>query len=526
MRDARNLLGFLEHWTIRAKLSLAFLIVLTLTALLGAVSVGALGLVNHASSDLANKWLPSAKHLGEARMAMLEFREFEIKHTTAADTSYMSEYEEKMTKAAAAVNQGMADVRELGKEVPDEKPLMATLDKNWQAYQQLNKKLVALSHDNKQLDAKDISDGAGKDLFETSLASLDKLSAFGFDQGLNSAEQAGKTHDTARLLVFAMVALSVAAGILMAALITRSLVRTLGGEPAQAVALVKAVAEGNLCTHIQLKSGDSTSLMANLQHMQQSLALVVNSVRQASESVATASSEIAQGNGDLSQRTEMQASALEQTAASMEQLSSTVRMNADNAVQANDLAHRASEVATQGGDRVNEVVHTMKVINDSSRRIADITSVIDGIAFQTNILALNAAVEAARAGEQGRGFAVVAAEVRSLAQRSGTAAKEIRTLITASVEQVQKGSAQVDKAGETMGEVVQAIRRVTDIVSEISSASREQSQGVAQVGEAVTQMDQTTQQNAALVEQSAAAAESLKTQARQLVDSVAVFTTA
>ncbi|MEY2839238.1 MAG: hypothetical protein RJB60_1537 [Pseudomonadota bacterium] len=526
MRDARSPLGFFEHWTIRAKLGLAFLIVLTLTALLGGVAVWSLSQVNHASSDLANKWLPSVKHLGEARVAMLEFRDFEIKHTTAADTSYMSEYEEKMAKAAAAVALAVKGVHDLGDQEPDETALLAALDKNLQAYQQLNKKLVAMSHDNKQMDAKDISDGAGKDMFDAALGSLDKISAFSFEQGQNSAAEADKTHRTARMLLLGMVALSVPLGIVLAVLITRSLTHSLGGEPAQAVALVKAVAEGQLNTRIQLRAGDSTSLMANLQHMQQSLAQVVTSVRQASESVATASGEIAQGNNDLSQRTEMQASALEETAASMEQLGSTVRLNADNAQQANQLARQASEVAVQGGERVTEVVQTMRSINDSSRRIADITSVIDGIAFQTNILALNAAVEAARAGEQGRGFAVVAAEVRSLAQRSGTAAKEIRSLITASVEQVQQGSVQVDKAGETMEAVVHAIRRVTDIVGEISSASVEQSQGVAQVGDAVAQMDQTTQQNAALVEQSAAAAESLKSQARQLVDSVAVFTTA
>jgi methyl-accepting chemotaxis protein len=239
--------------------------------------------------------------------------------------------------------------------------------------------------------------------------------------------------------------------------------------------------------------------------------------------VATASAQIASGNSDLSGRTEEQASALEQTAASMEQLGSTVRQNADNARQANQLALNASTVAVQGGDVVAQVVGTMKGINDSSRKIADIIGVIDGIAFQTNILALNAAVEAARAGEQGRGFAVVASEVRSLAQRSAEAAKEIKGLITASVERVAQGTQQADLAGETMTEVVGAIRRVTDIMGEISAASSEQSTGVAQVGEAITQMDQATQQNAALVEESAAAADSLQRQAQELVQAVAVF---
>ncbi|MDD2880127.1 MAG: methyl-accepting chemotaxis protein [Rhodoferax sp.] len=264
-------------------------------------------------------------------------------------------------------------------------------------------------------------------------------------------------------------------------------------------------------------------LMRDLEALRVSLVKVVSHVRQGSESVATASAEIAQGNQDLSNRTESQASALEQTAASMEELSSTVKQNADNARQANQLAMSASTVAIQGGEVVAQVVDTMKGIVDASRKISDIISVIDGIAFQTNILALNAAVEAARAGEQGRGFAVVASEVRSLAGRSADAAKEIKTLINASVERVEKGTALVDQAGTTMQEVVSSIRRVTDLMGEISAASNEQSQGVSQVGDAVTQMDQVTQQNAALVEEMAAAASSLKAQAQDLVQTVAVF---
>jgi methyl-accepting chemotaxis protein len=284
------------------------------------------------------------------------------------------------------------------------------------------------------------------------------------------------------------------------------------------------VRDGDFTQAIRDDSRDEFSpLLQAMQAMQSALARIVGDVRGNADGVATASAQIAQGNLDLSQRTEEQASALEETAASMEQLNSTVKQNADNARQANQLALGASTVAMQGGDVVGQVVETMKGINDSSKKIADIISVIDGIAFQTNILALNAAVEAARAGEQGRGFAVVAGEVRNLAQRSAEAAKEIKSLITASVERVGQGTALVDRAGTTMTEVVSSIKRVTDIMGEISAASSEQSQGVAQVGEAITQMDQVTQQNAALVEESAAAAESLKTQAEQLVQAVAVF---
>jgi methyl-accepting chemotaxis protein len=263
--------------------------------------------------------------------------------------------------------------------------------------------------------------------------------------------------------------------------------------------------------------------MFRLNSMQDSLGQVVKEVRHASESVASASAEIAQGNTSLSDRTEQQAGALQETAASMDELGSTVRINSERAVDANRLANNASEIAEKGGAVVGQVVETMRDINESSHKIVDIISVIDGIAFQTNILALNAAVEAARAGEQGRGFAVVASEVRSLAGRSADAAKEIKSLIGASVERVERGTSLVDQAGSTMTEVVQSIQRVTEIMGQISAASSEQSAGVSQVGEAVTLMDQATQQNAALVEEMAAAASSLKGQASDLVKSVAVF---
>jgi methyl-accepting chemotaxis protein len=268
-----------------------------------------------------------------------------------------------------------------------------------------------------------------------------------------------------------------------------------------------------------------SQLLAALKDMQHNLVQLVATVRNSSDGVSIASAEIATGNHDLSARTESQASAIEETSASMEELSSNVSQNADSARQANQLAKTAASVAIRGGQVVSQVVDTMKGINESSRKIADIIGVIDGIAFQTNILALNAAVEAARAGEQGRGFAAVASEVRSLAGRSAEAAREIKSLIGASVERVEHGTSLVDQAGSTMTEVVGAIQRVADIMAEISSASSEQAAGVTQVGEAVTQMDHVTQQNAALVEQMAAAASSLKSQAQDLVQVVASFKT-
>lgn len=296
-------------------------------------------------------------------------------------------------------------------------------------------------------------------------------------------------------------------------------------EPMEhAVAVADKLAAGDLTAEVRPQGNEETGkLLSSLARMQASFAGIVGNVKANAERVATASAEIAQGNQDLSGRTESQASALEETAASMEELSSQVKHNADSARQANQLASNASGVAVRGGEVVGRVVETMKEINDSSRRISDIISVIDGIAFQTNILALNAAVEAARAGEQGRGFAVVASEVRSLAGRSAEAAKEIKSLISASVERVEHGTALVDEAGTTMTDVVGSIRRVSDLVGEISAASSEQAAGVAQVGEAVSQMDQVTQQNAALVEQMAAAASSLRSQAGELVNTVATF---
>ncbi|WP_028999491.1 methyl-accepting chemotaxis protein [Azohydromonas australica] len=333
-------------------------------------------------------------------------------------------------------------------------------------------------------------------------------------------EQAEGSYRHARNLLIGFTAATMALASALGWLITRSI--TVPLRRACDVAL--QVAEGDLNTVVQVEGRDETAqLLTALGTMKSKLTQIVSGVRQNAEGVATASAQIAQGNQDLSQRTEQQASSLEQTAAAMEELGSTVKHNADNASQANQLAVGASSVAVKGGEVVAQVVDTMRGIETSSHKIADIIGVIDSIAFQTNILALNAAVEAARAGEHGRGFAVVAGEVRNLAQRSATAAREIKQLITDSVNRVDHGSKLADQAGHTMQEVVTAVKRVSDLMAEISAASAEQSKGVAQVGEAVTQMDHATQQNAALVEESAAAAESLRAQAQQLVQAVAVF---
>lgn len=330
----------------------------------------------------------------------------------------------------------------------------------------------------------------------------------------------GAIEAASRMQILILTTLILGLTILCSWFLTTSITRPIQ----QAVKAARKVADGDLTGNIEVASKDEAGeLLQALQNMNGNLLRLVSRVRTGTEAIATASSEIASGNQDLSSRTEQQASSLEETASSMEELTSTVKQNAENARQANQLASIAENVAVKGGEVVSQVVDTMVSINDASKRVVDIISVIDGIAFQTNILALNAAVEAARAGEQGRGFAVVATEVRSLAQRSAAAAKEIKDLIGNSVAKVDEGTELVSEAGKTMDEVVTSIRRVTAIVAEISSASSEQSAGIEQVNQAIAQMDQVTQQNAALVEEAAAASEAMHDQSQELFRAIGEF---
>jgi methyl-accepting chemotaxis protein-1 (serine sensor receptor) len=387
-------------------------------------------------------------------------------------------------------------------------------------WQPLLERLAELKRAGQHEDAKALIQGDISKRLEAIDAQAMKIYQAAFKRAEVMQQEAQAERDMAATVSVVVGMLAVLTSLSLAVALTRIQTRPLQ----QAVEVARAVASGDLTRQITAEGqNEAAKLLRALQEMQSSLARVVGAVRQGAEVVASASEQIAQGNQDLAQRTQETAAALEETAASAEELGSTVGHNADNARAANQLARQASEVATQGGQVVGQVVDTMRGINESSRRIADIIGVIDGIAFQTNILALNAAVEAARAGEAGRGFAVVASEVRSLAQRSAGAAREIKALISASVARVEQGSQQVDAAGATMSEVVAAIGRVTDLMGEISAATTEQSTGIGQVGAAVSQMEQTTQQNAALVEESAAAAESLAEQAQALVAEVDMF---
>ncbi len=504
---------------ISTRLAVAFAVMVLLL-----VALGAVGLVRSANQraelkDVIDVRIPIVKTLGALNDGVneqaIQLRNLAIFTSDAIVKSATSQ----IAAAAADVD---AQYKTLTALVTSEKgkELMARMQQRRGDFQKLRDQYLTTLQQGQRDEALKLLEDQLRPAQRAYMAAIDEQFEFQSQRTVDAGARAEAAAVSLQRDVLIAGALAIAIAIFLAITIIRSITRPL----AQAVEAADRVASGDLSGQIVVQSKDETGLLLSaLQRMQQSLVNTVSSVRQNAEGVASASAQIASGNNDLSARTEQQASALEETAASMEELGSTVRQNADNARAANQLAVSASTVAVQGGDVVAEVVETMKGINASSNKIADIISVIDGIAFQTNILALNAAVEAARAGEQGRGFAVVAGEVRNLAGRSAEAAKEIKALITASVERVEQGTALVDKAGATMTEVVSAIRRVTDIMGEISAASSEQSAGVGQVGEAVTQMDQATQQNAALVEEMAAAASALNAQAGELVNAVAVF---
>ena len=403
-----------------------------------------------------------------------------------------------------------------------EKELMKAVDAALADGAARNNRVISLRKEGEIQDATDALLKESGPAQAKALAALDALIVYEAAQVEQAGNEVGAVYSSSRATLTILGLAAIAIGVGVAWFITRSITQPIN----EAVQVAETVAAGDLSSHIDTSRGDETGrLLTALKAMNDALLKVVTQVRSGTDAITTASGEIAAGNLDLSARTEEQASSLEETASSMEELTSTVKQNADNARQANTLASSASEVASRGGAIVGQVVSTMGTINESSRKIVDIISVIDGIAFQTNILALNAAVEAARAGEQGRGFAVVATEVRNLAQRSAAAAKEIKELISASVANVEEGSRLVNDAGQTMGDIVTSIQRVTDIMGEITSASQEQTLGIEQINAAISQMDEVTQQNAALVEEAAAASQSMQEQAANLAEVVAFFKT-
>jgi methyl-accepting chemotaxis protein len=423
-------------------------------------------------------------------------------------------------KSAGPLDALFADAKDI---LPEEKQALATIKDVEGRTQPLIAKVIALRQADQLPEAAALLDKQAAPAFVEWLASVNRL--IDLEQKLNNdaAEEARALSGSFLAWMLVLLAIAIGAGAVAAWAISRGLLRQLGGQPDYAVTIAGAIAAGDLSVPIDTRADDKSSLLFAMKAMRDSLVTIVSQVRAGTLTIASASSEITAGNLDLSDRSERQAGTLEETASSMEELTGTVRQNADNARQANALAESASNVAQRGGAVVAQVVQTMASINDSSKQIAEIIGVIDGIAFQTNILALNAAVEAARAGEQGRGFAVVAGEVRNLAQRSAAAAREIKGLIVDSVAKVDDGAKLVDEAGSTMEEIVTSVKRVTDIMAEISLASQEQSAGIEQVNRAIGQMDETTQQNAALVEQAGAAASALQEEAENLAQLVSIF---
>jgi methyl-accepting chemotaxis protein len=423
-------------------------------------------------------------------------------------------------KSAGPLDTLFAESKDL---LPEEKQALAAIKEVERRTQPLIAKVIELRQADQLPEAAALLDKQAAPAFVDWLASVNRL--IDLEEKLNNdaAKDARVLSHSFLAWMLVLLAFAVAAGALAAWTISRGLLRQLGGQPDYAVTIAGAIAGGDLSVPIETREGDSSSLLFAMKGMRDSLVNIVSQVRAGTLTIANASTEITAGNHDLSARSERQAGTLEETASSMEELTGTVRQNADNARQANALAESASIVAQRGGAVVAQVVQTMAAINTSSRQIAEIIGVIDGIAFQTNILALNAAVEAARAGEQGRGFAVVAGEVRNLAQRSAAAAKEIKGLISDSVAKVDDGARLVDEAGSTMEEIVTSVKRVTDIMAEISLASQEQSAGIEQVNRAIGQMDETTQQNATLVEQAGSAASALQEEAEHLAHLVSIF---
>jgi len=509
-----------DRLSVLSKLLLSFAVVILFCACVGVTGVVSLAKMNGLIEEIGERHMDGLYWVEEVNKHKLN-TDLAAANLTFADDAGKAKLKEGMSASLDSMHRAFELMRPTMHSA-DGIALYDAASKSVAAWEdivlmQMGKKPMPIDVDQMGLIARAIAAS------EKARASLERLADFKRKRATDARRDAASEYATMRVVMLALVFGAMVAGALLAVLIGRRLSAQLGGEPAYAADIADRIARGDLSTRVDTRPGDERSMLASLGNMSTKLADIVGGIRHSSDSILYASREIAQGNTDLSQRTEEQAASLEETASSMEQLTQTVRQNASNADAASGIARGASDVSARGSELVGEVVDNMRELASGSKRMTDIIAVIEGIAFQTNILALNAAVEAARAGEEGRGFAVVAGEVRSLAQRSATSAKEIKELIEASTARVDSGAALAERAGATMAEVTQAVQRVTDIMAQISSASHEQSAGIEQVNRAVAQMDQVTQQNAALVEQAAAAAGAMADQAEQLKSAVAVF---
>jgi methyl-accepting chemotaxis protein len=510
---------FFNNLKLGVRLSVGYAGLILLTLVVGLFSINRLGVVNEATAQLATQVLPATRDLGTVRAELNAVRRAEAMLSVATSQEIIDREVKSLTTAKGAAGEAWKSFQ-TATTTDDGRALVAAIGPRLDAYRAALAHTLELAKKGDIASASVAYQGDSRTAFSALMEAVDKCVDYQTKQADAAYKASQDTYQLTRNLIAFVMGAVVLVGIWLGRRVTLAITTPI----AEALRLARTVSSGDLTAKVNIERRDEIGqLLTAMAEMNGSLSQIVGDVRKATDSIATGSGEIAAGNADLSQRTEQQASNLQQTAASMEQLTVTVKNNADSAQQARQLSEVAQDAALKGGRVVGNVVATMGQISESSKKISDIISVIDGIAFQTNILALNAAVEAARAGESGRGFAVVAAEVRSLSQRTASAAKEIKSLIGTSVERVEQGSAQVDEAGCAIEEIVTQVKRVHDLVGEISAASLEQTAGLGQINDAVLQLDKVTQQNAALVEESAAAAESLRHQAEGMAQTVAKF---